>query len=70
MPSAEDRIVELETRLSFQEHLLQELNEALTDQQQQFDMLQHTLNTMCEQLKTGLSDDTKPWSEEVPPPHY
>jgi Uncharacterized protein conserved in bacteria len=68
--SAEKRIVELETRVSFQERLIQELNEALTDQQHQLDVLQHTLNTMHEQFKAGLSDDTKPLSEEVPPPHY
>jgi len=68
--SAEERIVELETRLAFQERLIQELNDALTGQQRQLDVFQHTLDTMCEQLKTGLADDTKLLSEEVPPPHY
>jgi SlyX protein len=70
MPSAEERIVELETKLSFQEHLIQELNEALTHQQQQLDVLQHKLDTVREQIQAGLSDDIKPVSEEVPPPHY
>jgi len=70
MSSVEERIVELETKLSFQEHLIQELNEALTHQQQQLDTLQHKLESMYEQFKDELSDDTKPLSEEVPPPHY
>jgi len=70
MPSAEERIVELETKLSFQEHLIQELNEALTHQQQQLDALQHKLDTMREQIQAGLSDEIRPVSEEVPPPHY
>ncbi len=70
MSSAEKRIVELETKLSFQEHLIQELNEALTHQQRQLDALQHKLDMMHEQLKDGMSDDIKPLSEEVPPPHY
>ncbi|MDQ6959280.1 MAG: SlyX family protein [Mariprofundaceae bacterium] len=70
MSSAEERIVELETKLSFQEHLIQELNEALTHQQQQLDALQHRLDTMCEQMQTGLSDEIRPVSEEAPPPHY
>jgi len=70
MLSAEKRIVELETKLSFQEHLIQELNEALTHQQQQLDVLQHRLDTMREQIQAGLSDEIRPVSEEVPPPHY
>jgi len=70
MPSAEERIVELETKLSFQEHLIQELNEALTHQQQQLDALQHKLESMHEQIQAGLSDEIRPVSEEVPPPHY
>jgi len=68
--SAEKRMVELETKLSFQERLIQELNEALTHQQQQLDALQHKLDTMHEQIQADLSDETKPASEEVPPPHY
>jgi len=70
MPSAEEQIVELETKLSFQEHLIQELNEALTHQQQQLDILQHKLDTVREQMQAGLSDEIRPVSEEVPPPHY
>jgi len=70
MSSAEERIVELETKLSFQEHLIQELNEALTHQQQQLDALQHRLDAMREQIQTGLSDEIQPVSDEAPPPHY
>ncbi len=70
MPSTEARIVELETRTSFQERLIQELNEALAHQQRQLDALQHRLESMNEHLKGGLSDEIRPVSEEVPPPHY
>ena len=70
MPSTEERIVELETKLSFQEHLIQELNDALTYQQRKIDVLQHKLESMHGQIKAGLSDDIKPVSEEIPPPHY
>ncbi len=70
MPSTEQRIVELETKLSFQERLIQELNEALTHQQRQLDILRHAVNTTCERLKTGLADVDEPLIEEVPPPHY
>jgi len=68
--SSEERIVELETKVSFQERLIQELNEALTRQQQQLDALQHRLETMREKIQADLSDEIKSVSEEVPPPHY
>lgn len=70
MSLAEERIVELETKLSFQECLIQELNDALIQQQQQIDVLQHTLENLHGQMTEGLSDDIKSESEEVPPPHY
>ncbi len=70
MSSTKQRIVELETKLSFQEHLIQDLDEALTRQQRQLDMLQHTLNAMYGQLGTELTDAAEPSPEEIPPPHY
>ena len=35
----EDRIEDLETRLAFQEHMLEQLNQAVTSQQRQLDDL-------------------------------
>ena len=63
-------MVELETKLSFQEHLIEELNEALTHQQQQLDTLQRQLDAMREQIQGSLADDIRPASDESPPPHY
>ena len=36
----ENRVVELETKISYQEHLLQELNEVVITQQNQIDALE------------------------------
>jgi len=70
MPSTQARIVELETRASFQERLIQELNEALAHQQQQLDAMQRRLDTMREQIQRDLSDEIKLATDEAPPPHY
>lgn len=40
----EKRIIELETRIAFQEQALAELNEALIGQQRQLDRLQSTMD--------------------------
>lgn len=67
----EQRIVELETRLAYQEHTLNELNDVITDQQKQL--------TRLEQLLTTLGSRIEALAEAVPrntdaavekPPHY
>lgn len=46
----EERIIELETRVAFQEQALAELNEALIGQQRQLDRLQSTMDATLRQL--------------------
>jgi SlyX protein len=46
----EARIVELETKLAFQDHLLEELNEVIVGQQQQLDRLAAKLGLLGRQL--------------------
>ena len=48
----EERIIELETKVSYQEDLLQELNKLVTSQQSQLDQLTKT----CELLGNRLND--------------
>ncbi len=42
----EKRIIELESRLAFQEQAIEELNQALIGQQRQLDQLQNTLDAL------------------------
>lgn len=46
----EKRIIELETRVAFQDQALEELNEALIEQQRQLDRLQGTLDVAMRKL--------------------
>ena len=66
----EQRINEVETRLAFQETMLQELNEALTSQQQQLSQMQAVLEKLRERI-VELARNMQPDAAiEPPPPHY
>lgn len=68
--SEHERLVELETRVAFQEHTLGELNEVVTGQGRELMQLRQELQRALADLKTlrGLlyADPTS----EPPPPHY
>ncbi|WP_133480236.1 SlyX family protein [Cognatilysobacter segetis] len=70
----DERLVELETRLAFQEHTLLEMSDALADLRSENArlvlLLQRALDEM-RQLRAGLSTDlTGDPALEPPPPHY
>lgn len=68
--TTEQRLDELETRLSFQDHTVQELNDALTDQQRQIDQLRGELDSLRRRLDAlGAAQSPGPPGDEVPP-HY
>lgn len=66
----ERRIVELETRLAFQEQALAELSDALAaarvEAAENADVLRRTLEAMKQSRGEFYADP----SEEPPPPHY
>lgn len=68
------RLVELETRLAFQEHSLVELSDALADLRSENARLVLTLHRALDelrQIRSGLASDlTGDPSLEPPPPHY
>ncbi len=71
LPDALDqRLVELETRLAFQEHALAELSEALADARAEGSrnagMIGHLLADL-RKVRTELYADP---GDEPPPPHY
>jgi len=66
----EARLVELEMRLSFQEHALAELSEALADARmtgaRNADTIRHLLEDLG-RVRNALNADP---ADEPPPPHY
>jgi SlyX protein len=66
----ENRIIELETKVSYQDHTIQELNEVVIQQQQQIDQLEKNVNQLSGHLKSLNPSDLARPEEEAPPPHY
>jgi SlyX protein len=62
--------IDIETKLAHQEHLLAELNEALSDQQAQIGRLERLCQTLIDRIKSlAEGTDADPPSDERPP-HY
>ncbi len=65
----EERIIELETKVAFQEDAISELREVTTTQEQQILKLERELKEIRAQLiEVDLGSGGT--SEEPPPPHY
>ena len=63
----DEQIVELQTRIAYQEHTLAELNDALAYQQQRILQLSEAFKRLAARM-----DDLAPAqpNEDAPPPHY
>lgn len=64
------RIAELETRLAFHEHTLQTLNDVITRQQHQIDVLVREVQALRDRLRAATPSPVGPLEDEKPPPHY
>lgn len=68
------RLIELETRLAFQEHALSELSDALAASRDESSRTALQLHRVLEELRllrAGMSSDlTGDAASEPPPPHY
>jgi SlyX protein len=67
---SEDRFEALETQLAFQEDLIQKLDAALADQQQQIFDLRLQLKHASGQIEAMVGQPSDQQSPEPPPPHY
>ncbi|MEC5387074.1 SlyX family protein [Uliginosibacterium sp. H3] len=65
----EDRLINLESKLAFAEHLLEELNHTVFRQQEQLDHLQQQLRLLYQQMQTNTSAEKTDARDNIPP-HY
>jgi SlyX protein len=73
LPRVKEKIIDLETKFSFQEDLLQQLNKEMLLQQRQIDALSLQLRLVREQLSELLVQDGVHYDqplEDEKPPHY
>jgi len=66
----DERLVDLQARLAFQERALQELNDVVVRQQRDIDRLIRELEALRIQVRNVMPALVAPQSEETPPPHY
>ncbi|MFM2482998.1 SlyX family protein [Celerinatantimonas sp. YJH-8] len=71
MPSKlEQRIEQLEMQIAFQDDTIEQLNQALTDQQWQLDKMTRQLQLLGDKFKEFQPSPIASQAEETPPPHY
>ncbi|NAZ96917.1 SlyX family protein [Vibrio toranzoniae] len=66
----ESRVNDLECQLAFQEQTIEELNEALSQQQMLITRMQDQMKYVVGKVKNIDGSNLADASEETPPPHY
>lgn len=67
---SEQRLIEIETRIAYQEDAQRELNDALLRQQQEIDQLRRLCHGLKEALAELAQGGPRPTPTEERPPHY
>ena len=68
--TANTRLLELETKVMFQQETIDKLNDVVTSQWQEIDRLKKILNRLDDQLYALETQIDTPKGAEPPPPHY
>ncbi len=66
----EEKIIDIETKLAHQEHLLSALNDALSNQQAQIADLEQLCRSLVERIRVLSEAGAGNANDEERPPHY
>ena len=68
----ENKIIDLQSKLAFQDETINELNEVITDQQNQLDQLREEIRLLSLRIASVAESTAGAGTEEKepPPPHY
>ena len=69
-PVEDEKLVDIEMKLAHQEHLLLELNDALSNQQAQIAGLEHLCQSLVERIRALSEAGGGNGAEDEKPPHY
>jgi SlyX protein len=70
MTSDQDRMIDIETKLAFQEQLLSALNDALAAQQAQLSRLETLCQSLIDRVKSLSAGAPPDAPANAQPPHY
>lgn len=74
MQHYEDRLIDLESQLAFQDDLIEQLNQQLSKQQLDLNLMQRQLNLLVGYVKdlkaASFNPDQQPSLQDERPPHY
>lgn len=66
----EERLVNIETKITYQEDLIDELNKAVYQQQQKLDRLEATCKSLVEYIESLAESGSGRMPANERPPHY
>jgi SlyX protein len=67
---SQETIAQLQSQLSFQEHELEKMHQALYEQQRRMDSLELQLKRLTEQYKSLTEEQYDSSKDNEKPPHY
>ena len=67
---SEERIIELEIKLAYQEDLTQTLNDIVSEQQKQIQRLEESFTLLHQRQQTLAESIESNQADHQPPPHY
>ncbi|BBN80146.1 protein SlyX [Pseudoalteromonas sp. A25] len=70
MTELENRVMELEAKIAFQDDTIETLNDELKMHQQRLAKMQRQIELLGEKIKEGREEGLMPQNQEPPPPHY
>jgi SlyX protein len=65
----QDRIIDLETRLTHLDDTVEQLNDVITEQQKSINTLEHVLHKLVKE-HSEMKEQFAPDIIDAPPPHY
>ncbi|MGB2059635.1 MAG: SlyX family protein [Alcanivorax sp.] len=65
-----ERLVDIETKLAYQEDLVQHLNKVISDQQGKIDELEKVCRKLVDRVLDLSEEMAASRIEDAPPPHY
>lgn len=66
----DERLIEIETKVAYQEHTISELNDVIYRQQQQIDQLERICRALTDRMQDMAETATSDKGGHERPPHY